>query len=83
MVGIEFRLFGWTRYFAGQFIKEHFPLMNCSEFTAEQCTELLAMMTSNQFDPEVYQLVFYSGLKFWAIGLGVGLITSIIRKRFI
>ena len=57
-------------------------MINCSQFTAEQCLELvnLANTAAQSFDPDVTNQIFYTCIKMWSIGLGVGIIFSLIRK---
>jgi maleate cis-trans isomerase len=56
--------------------------MPCSNFTAEQCLELVDLTTNaaSTFDPELTNVIFYACLNMWAIGLGVGIVFSLIRK---
>lgn len=56
--------------------------MTCENFTAEQCLELVELTTNaaSQFDSETANMIFFSCVGMWAIGLGVGIIFSFIRK---
>ena len=57
--------------------------MDCSNFTEAQCLEIQQMLTFQgvfSFSEEVSDAAFYGCLKMFAIGLGVGLIISIVRK---
>lgn len=56
--------------------------MDCSTFTAEQCLELVSLTNeaAQSFDPDVTHMIFMSCVSMWAIGLGVGIIFSLIRK---